>query len=696
MAAYRQYFEMSDYNGKVYWEFLIANNYTDLFTGIYSDVDIVEFGSVKIEGESLTLEQKEDEFDFEVNEVKIRTAADEACSLLMKQSEYTDVWVALFEHESPDFTTCNFNQMIFSGKVRRKASGQDIYWNGSQWNMNPSPLRSWKYSAQAFGAAVLDQVNLTSKKIDDETTVVGVLDEIGVGLIDLDINPVVAQGQTEKYKGAARFDAVIESIIKRTEQRLQGKIPGLTINIIPSETGFVYTRYAQSYGENDKRRMPLFGNNPLMGLMIDSRLIKPEKGDDGITIEQDYQISWHRFESVTELLYNLAVCFGCVLRFRNISAVNLEISFEPVLGNSGKTLYLIDANSGDVDLQSTFVSAEDMYYCQAMDICNEGISHCRKEDGYLSTEDKISTKGTALPLSVSLTWQSVTDSRWNQYLIHQNCDTDNLETYKAAWTGMLAHFGTGTGWYFDIIEKVATTINGKSYWYNKLSDCLNNRISTNGEVFNIEYKITLPYIKSFSVNADGSQPSLHNLKLFDQTILDSKEYKIVQIEIKPRDGEIDIVLANTSRFGFVEPTSPTSGIIHGKLPAWILEQPAHETVKETSGTVLTNSRLVGYGSDGKLYPYINKDSYGKYAGITIDNTEADSQVYLKIEGKEYTDMTLIPGKPVYARYDSELGHCVPTSARLMIPNSNENVDIRIGRAITEHIFIIERGDEFLI
>ena len=696
MSAYRQIYKMGDNAGDIIWELIIANTYDEIFGENPIDVDIFEFGSIKKEGETATLEQKEDEFDFFLDEAKIQTADETACALLMKQSEYSDVWIGVFEHESETYTPCDFNDLIISGLVRRKSSAQDLLWNGQQWNMNPNPLRTWKFTAQSFGAAVLDKVSLTSKKVDG-VVVAGVLDEIEIGALDLDITPInLDNGMPNIYIGAVRFDAIIRSILERTQQRLQSKMPGLIITLLPSETAFTYTRYSGSYGDNVQRKIPLFESNPLLGLMIDSRLIKPNKNDDGLTIAQDYQISWHRYESVTDLLYNLSVCFGTQLRIKQLGEKSIEVSFVPIVAGTGKQLKIIDAISADIDLQSTRVDSGELYYCRATDICNEGNSYSIKKDNYAEATDKISSQGEALPLSVSVTRQRVADSNWNQNLLYQNCELSGWKTHKMAWTGMLAHFGTNTGWTFDIISKVATTVNGKAFWYDKLSDCLNSKISANGEIFSTEYKIKLPFIKSVSP-ADGElNPSLKHLELWDKITIDSKEYIINSIEIKPSDGEIELKLCRSSRYGFVEPETPVYGIISEMIPPGALSMPDYAYSDEESGAEIIENDLVMYGDDGLIYPYRNLNTYSRYEGISASTGNQNTQLWIKTAGKLYTEQILISGKPVYARYDSTLAKCVPSANRLTTPSINENIDICIGRAINEHIFIVERGNEYKV
>lgn len=703
MNAYRQLLRMGDYEGDVIWEMLVSADYNSLFyaeneTTQVIDVDIFDIESLKFEGETLSLKQKEDEVSFSMDECKILTEADQAAADLIKTSEYNDVWIAIFEHEptieNPNsYASRSFEAMLFSGLVRRKASAQDIIWLGEQWGNTPNPLRTWKYSAQSFGTAVMDTVNLTSKRIDEDAVIEGVLDQITISPVLL---PIGRENYDPfQYDGAVSLNLVIEAIIAKTQERKQQQLPGLEIVLLPSETGFVFgSRGSESNaGSGYSRRIPLF-NESLGGLWIDSRLIKPLKNKDEITIASDYAISWHRFESVTDLLYNLSVCLGTQLRIKNIGGKRLEIKFDPIDGDVGKSISFIDADKADIDIQSTKVGSDELYYCQATDICNEGVSICIKQDGYALSDDKISSQ-KSLPLSVSYTRQRVNDGGNWQGFVMQNCNYHTMISHKMAWTGMMALFANSLNFDHSIISGVATTINGKAFWYEKLSDCLNAKISANGEIFKSEYKIELPYIKSFR-SSSNQIASLRNLELFDKNVLDGKEYRITSIEIKPSDGKVSIRMSRSSRYGFVEPSAPTFGKI--SIPVQSEDYNNYQSVQtEIAGEAIEADMLVMRSSDGRIYKYRNIEAnYGQYCGVAIETAEAGASVFIRNAGAVYSASSLQVGMPVYARYDSNTGITKASNLRLDNKSIDEQIDIRIGNAKSPDNWELNLGNEFII
>jgi len=551
-----------------------------------------------------------------------------------------------------------------------------------------------------------------------------------------DIGPEGTAQDRLYYRKACNLNRAIRVLIEFAQARIRQTIPEFEISLKQTLSAYSYAPHkVYSKGEAIegqvsrafllKENIAAYDNSAVQ-MYIDANLLIPPRMESG-EIDREYsQLSWHRYKSVTELLYNLSVCFGCVLRIRNISPTHIELAFEPVLGNYGKQLHLLDADSADIDIQSTRAGKQDFYYLRATQYCDEGYDYCYgdkfRNPSYIESKNSNSSKSEPLPLSVSVTNQLLRDMRdfygssaifaWQANDILQNTDLisdyrtlqNYHKTHKTAWTGMLFPINTvsGTGittgfpWeqYWAVAAMVATTINGQNYWYSKLGDLLNSRISKNGEIFETEYKIELPYIKSFSSSADGSNPSLHNLKLFDKLTLDNKEYTITKIEISPSDGRLSIELARKSKYGFAEPEPLPAGSVAGTLPGEAFAGD-EDGIVEIAEPGLIPGDLVMYGEDGILYPYINYDNYNRYAGI-VSAISGGNIAIIRVSGKIDTIQELIPGRPVYARYNSVLSKCVPSSNRLIRPTIHENADVCIGKAISEHTFIIEKGKEFIV
>lgn len=717
MSAYRQLLRMGDYQGDVLWEMVISADYENLYSGECFDVDVIEFESLKREGESRTLEQKDDEFNFKLSEFAIRTEYDTAVAELLRQSEYSDVWVALFAHEIPayagmtEFESRNIDNLLFAGMLRQKATAKDLAWIGNQWEDTPNPLREWSYSVQSLGTAVLDTVNMTSKKIDSNTVIEGVLDGIGLSAMTgmLIYHPVFWEGKVCN-SDIVPLDFAMMLIINETAARLQSKIQGLVIELCSGETGFNWSMQSidgtvQGFtGE----AVPLFNTESAMmgGFWIDRKLIKPLRTDDGIGVDGRDSVSWHRYNSVTEWLYALAVSFGNQVVITLEGNKKIKIEFRKVISDGLGIVEIIDADAASLDIQSDEISDGDKYSCQATSINNEGWSkNYRDSGGYIKSDTKLDTgSGTSLPVSVSITLQKVGPDSSNLYL-PQNCYVgensglpptwNGLSTLPMAWTGLYYGFSSSEiinqSRVLDVVAAVCNPIGDTPIWYSKLSECLNNRISSQSKIYTSDYKITVPYIKGF--RNVGGEPSLFALDLFGRVVLDGREFVIVGYEIKPTSGEVDITLSRISRYAFYEPESPSGRI---NIPI----DTGDELYRPTIGGLIASepierNDLIMINSDGAVSPYFPLSvNYGRYCGVAIQNYETGANVAMRISGTQWSDTALVPGMPVYARIDGN--KCKPNSNRLNTRSESEQIDICIGYAISSNNWILDKKNEFII
>ena len=700
MALYRQITRIGDNAGEIVWEFVVSADYNELIgsTAEISEVDIFDYESIKFDAEDNSLRQKEDELSFGMNEATISTPADEAAAALIKTSQYSDVWVALFAHDATDWqaTSRSADKLLFSGLIRRKSSGQDLIWHGDEWSNAPAPLRSWKYSAQSFGEAVLDKINLTSKKMPNGNIIQGVLDEIDL-TPDIRDLPII-QGVRKvaltdftmpvpTFKWAIHLNTLLRKIIARAVERQQSRISGFEIELIQSETSFAFGNSGTPFTNSGAaRRFPLLVNTEednIRGLFVDSRLIKPLRAEDGIGIAPDYQISWHRFENVSDLFYHLAICFGCQLKISQVGKSKLRLEFK-TLKNEGKELEIIDAVSGSVDLQQLDSTSAKKYVCRATDLNEEGESYNVNQGEYLTAlreirSDKEDKK--PLPLSVSATWQMFeSEGR----AIPQNCDSSHLVSYKVAWTGLI-------GWVancptpssdipqnkYSILNRVTDNNSIKNWeWFRRLTDCLDSKITSNNDKYKAEYSIDIPAING--IRAKGLSGNILDVKIFDKIEIDGKNYLIVGIEIKPREGRVNLRLTHASKYGWTEISTPPP---FGKTSIPFSDNSFNNfTPIETflTAEAINAGDLVMLSSERKIKKYENKtENYGRYVGVAATSAVAGAQVVVRNSGTS-AGVGLSIGKPVYARIVG--GVCKPSPQRLTARSTTEQTDICIGWA----------------
>lgn len=700
MALYRQITRIGDNAGEIVWEFVVSADYNELIgsTAEISEVDIFDFESIKFDAEDNSLRQKEDELSFGMNEATISTPADEAAAALIKTSQYSDVWVALFAHDATDWqaTSRSADKLLFSGLIRRKSSGQDLIWHGDEWSNAPAPLRSWKYSAQSFGEAILDKVILPTKK-DSETKEIkiGVLDKINLSPISsLKINyrsPNSSGYSFSMFQNAIPMNDVIFSLVETAKAEIATKIPGFEMSVSFGHSSYLFGFEAPSDTAPELAGVQL----AIQNVLIDHRLISPLKAADGMTIAPDYAISWHRYENFTALLYNLAVCFGCQLKIKQTGAKSIHIDFKQVTDGIGEEVELIDASSATIDLQENEKWDDQGYYCQASDLCNEGTDFCRKEEGtdgetYLSrnklpgnySNQFVERKGTPMPLCLAKTIQFVEVSGGmvsNPFSTprFQNCDDPpgggNKKTHKAAWAGMIYPFNAD---YYPVTRAFAT-VDGITQRFEKLSDLLNSKSIFQKKKYQTELKLELPFIKS--LRKAGGSPDIKNLQLFNRIKLDNVTYLITGIEIKPMEARVSLKLSNSSKFGLTQPLPPTARPL-GKTGIRAEDELDNSQPIETflTAEAINAGDLVMLSSERKIKKYENKtENYGRYVGVAATSAVAGAQVVVRNSGTS-AGVGLSIGKPVYARIVG--GVCKPSPQRLTARSATEQTDICIGWA----------------
>lgn len=709
---YRQILEKEDYKSTVVWEFVIGEKYSELIAGAEAveiqEVDIFTFDSVKFDAEDKELRQKEDEFAFTMNEAIVRTEADSAASQLMKESHIKDIWTALFLHKKGEYETSSrkAENLVFSGLVRKEANAEDQFWNGEDWDNAIQPLRTWQYKSQSFGEAVLDNVNLASMKVG-ENIIPGLLDQVDIdGLIsDVEVtdaiqtpnerlNPLILYGD-RNFTKSVHLNSLLNELIAKTVERKQNAIPDFCIETVESLSGYTFGRKNRDNKEINAYKFRLFANDT-DGLRIDSRLIKPIMNEDGITPRADYNMAWHRFNRLTDLLYSLATFFGNQLRIRTIDKGKIQLEFVRLNSAYGKAVEVLDATSGQYDL-FTITDNSEVYAAKATDINTEGQDVNMVEgthpDHYavrLRELPKLPEAEKLLPLSVSETWQGFHTDRpvhanmpWLT-LVHQNCETgsdDFLKRYEMAWTGLIVKNSDGAK--YSIINRVASTIGKRGKWYSRIGDCINQRVKDRKKDIGRNYQIEVPFINAVrSERGVGAK----NVQLFDRIELDGATYFITGIEINPMDSKVKLKLTSTNQYKIYEdPTEEVNdgnntGSGSGGTPTY--NSPVGFPMQKT-GEDIAKGDLICWDKEShtiKKYRNIVK-YYGSFGAVAYNSAKAGESVAVVNEGtfKDET-LNLTPGKPVFARYNSELNKCVPSSVRLTNRTEEEQIDVEIGTA----------------
>jgi hypothetical protein len=402
----------------------------------------------------------------------------------------------------------------------------------------------------------------------------------------------------------------------------------------------------------------------------------------------------------------MAVALGNQVIVRMEGSKKIKIEFRKVASSGMGDVSVIDADAASLDIQSDKIDEQSGYYCQATSVNVEGYSTNSVDPyGYIKSTDKIESSGAvSLPVSVSTTIQTVVPDFG--ITLPQNCYVNEYQTINArfgsvdskpmAWSGLMYGF-SGAEIIDDlpvlsIVAGVCNPIGNSPKWFVRLSECLNNRISEQSNVYTSDYKITVPYIKG--LRAEGGEPSIFALDLFGRVVLDDKEFVIVGYEIKPIDGEVDITLSRISRYAYFEPETP-SGKIEPPRDGGEDELLSPIIGGLTAGEAIDAGDMVMIASDGTVMKYKPiEPNYGRYYGISTVNCAVGDNVPVRNSGIQASSEAIAQGRPVYARIINS--NCVASTDRLNQRSETEQIDICIGYEISEYSWILDKRNEFVI
>jgi hypothetical protein len=752
---YRQFKKITDLDGYIYWELSISDNYAEIFDSNAIDVDVFAFDSIKKSADSADYKQKEDELSVSAEDWRIQTADDQAAINLIKTASTQKIWVAVFEHENSNYISCDFNDKIFIGKFSNKISIDDKRWYGNQWSGEITPIRSYKLTAQSMGVAILDDYSLADENADDGTVKTGILNSLTLNDLNattaitmLDMPTMI---NTNSYWSKILFETPIylnnalKAILTKVENLVKiNDIPEFKFRYKPTLSGFDFAvqilwdetkKITTLPSSTDKARLLYFdySENQYNQPIIDWQLLLNKSAFENTMptftkqkykseIDDSETIRWTKYGKVSDLLYKIALCFGCVLKFENITATELQISFEPIYGNVGKKIHIYDSESASLDLQSSTVNDSDNYHCRATNYCRDAYDYCeyvrgnKNYSGYILSKDSSTLASEFLPLSIAITTQKLTtqssDYSYLKYIeyLPQNCshasnspsgkkddDTISDNQFRAEagvftpWNGLIfkSEYPCSENiiQHYSFASKVAVTINEKSIWFDSLADALNFRKATAGQIYTNEYKLLLPFIKSVSLNTDGSGASLKNLDLYDEIVLDNHSFIVREIEIKPDEGKIELTLTETSKYGYFAPPILPEG--NGKIvPNPKMLQNSFNDNKDENFEAAESIEAglpVALNSDGKAVKYSNSGTfYGKFLGIALTTNAAGEYVNIRRKGIVTTNSELIVNKAIYLRWNQINSRTEIAQTRLFFKTSFEDIDITIGKAIDSY------------
>ena len=673
--------------GKVTAVFRIADTYTNLFSGSPIEVDIFDFGSSKKTADTATGEQKEDEFDFSINSAKINTLEEYNAMVFTLECQASDRWVALFLHEGDTFTLGNVADKEFSGLARRKANARDLLWHGEEWDSNPDPIREWKFSAQSFGTAILDKLNIETET-DDLVTTTGLIREAVADTAWLNANlvrPNLWAAYAETYHhGALNINVIFEKLRAIAETRIKTTIPDFALVFKPSNSGhkFMPAVPVQGSGSGEHRFKRYDGDSDLSHT-LPFRLFDTTQGRQpyvsksmllpaALGEEWDKEHSWLRFANFTDLLYNFALAMGCSLIISETGGAGITVELVPLVGNAGSNVYIKDASTGDIDIQQlSNTDAASVYRADPGSYVVEGAEVIRTDVYSYPYASATATpplgfdQNKLICVSVAPTLDDHEVRGWD-FTAWGYSPWANATGYYTH-SALLMYDASGG---FVPAYSVICEVGGTAKHYLKLGDCINERLVIGSNKYSTEYSITMPYVSSFSNNADGSAASWKALKLWAGIELDGVSYTITDIERDFARWQTKIKLTNSSKYSFAS-TLPA-------VPTHAIKPPSDSGRTYTAGGTIEAGMPLSLIDTGEVYPLeLFKGALNTYVGISTNSAAAGGQVGAVTSGfiklRNFNASTA--GAPVYWRAEGA------SHEPLLTDLETEEIYVRLGQAV---------------
>lgn len=742
MVFVQQYIRHEQLFGNHTLRFVISDVYDDLFKtdtqlGITSDdyVDIFDFGNV-------SQKLNTDDGYYAADEMSI-SIDESACNDEHSKNALHFIYEAVNLNKNrycvlffdPDFSSEEnlLNSIWFLGKVSDKISGEDLIISGSEYDENIDPLRTYEFTAYSFDVSLFKDVKLTSKTKDWEGNDVEPLfntDDTLSRIKETDINSIF---NTKLFYGlqyedlstqnyylkplGSLHDALVLLLNKASDilQELTNTtlsielVPGcLGISVNPTDYDFENYRINCFNSKSSTKRIELKLDPTIKGTdwsnpFIHRRMFNPtlgqlkdEYGNYTGSYSLEKQMSFWQYESLTELLSDIARSFGVFPFIKYKSGNKVELSFISRQGLiNDEFTQIIDWTKGSIDIssilnqddidfkaQSTPYSADgndtlQVYWdrvveppIQARFSNSEKLEQLKKDAKDGSVTLTLFSSGYTLAKSVLRDYAGAkiqTITKFYPFNTSKSTNPNTFNTDQAGGYPELLHnsvyvtckplttqqsnlLGSTT----DIwrpINKVYAEINGEIVEKDTLSELVNYLLAKDKQYYETEYKITVPFWSGFKTETKteswnnlqlGSKVKLieNNKKIFDEvsgSFIDNpvtKDFIVVEVERNTNYPETTFTLHNISRFAVSPVTSDTTSLVFANETIDDeIETDKASIVKGVAGANITAGCAVMVDSDNKLYHSLPKsEHYGKTIGIALNSGISGDEIEVQYDG----------------------------------------------------------------
>lgn len=356
---------------------ILTDVYTELFTSTSVDynTDILQIETIKEDLEASNFALAVDELQFTINGASVNTEDDKNVMFFCldasepKIKRYISVYLG----------DINIDNLLFTGMIESKISGEDIVHHKADWVDNLGVVRDYKFTALSIDFALLEECVFKGDIFDKNGTKIDNIYDRFSETEFLALNnisePYLCYNYVNTREQVNLFKAI--NLYLDIANDLLNELYGINVEFSfdECELGFEATPLHITYDShrlitsikpdtNQKLRIKLMNaNNSTIDsikystFFIHRGVITPmvyyNEDKDNIEWEKERSFSWeYRYKNVADLLYNLARNLGCVVT-KTITETSINIKFKPKKDISlNNSIKVIGVNQASLDLDN--------------------------------------------------------------------------------------------------------------------------------------------------------------------------------------------------------------------------------------------------------------------------------------------------------------------------------------------------------
>lgn len=356
---------------------ILTDVYTELFTSTSVDynTDILQIETIKEDLEASNFALAVDELQFTINGASVNTEDDKNVMFFCldasepKIKRYISVYLG----------DINIDNLLFTGMIESKISGEDIVHHKADWVDNLGVVRDYKFTALSIDFALLEECVFKGDIFDKNGTKIdNIYDRISSGsysALNFISNNYKCYDLIDTRKQVNLYDALNLYLEKAND--LLNELYGINVEFSfdECELGFEATPLHITYNSHQHVGALKPDTNQVLRIKLMSTpsstidgvnystffihrglitsMVYYSDDKDNIEWEKERSFSWEfRFKNVAELLYNLARNYGCIVT-KTITETSINIKFKPKKDISlNNSIKVIGANQASLDLDN--------------------------------------------------------------------------------------------------------------------------------------------------------------------------------------------------------------------------------------------------------------------------------------------------------------------------------------------------------